>query len=179
MSQMHVSAQSIVLVPATPISSESKRCGGERPKHSFLSAPFVAPQPHIPLSNFFHQIQTIRTIITMAAASPQVTHLMNVFTNASEEHVVEIIKALKALPQCVKVSEEATKMSTTNGVKKSRSKKTRAKQEKGNGPKRPLNSWMAYRSELLETLSLFSRILLTFLRVLQPDAQPTHAESQV
>jgi hypothetical protein len=142
---MHVSAQSIVLVPATPISSESKR--GVSSKHSFLSAPFVAPQPNIPLSNSFHHIQTIGTIIAMATTAPQVLDLMNTLANASEAHVEEIIKALKALPQCIKASAEATKMSTTSKVAKSRSKKERAKQEKGKGPKRPLNSWMAYRSK--------------------------------
>ena len=94
----------------------------------------------------------------MATAASQVLDLMNTLANASEEHVEEIIKALKALPQCIKAtcSAEATKMRTTSGVKKSPSKKERAKQEKGKGPKRPLNSWMAYRSELLQTLSLFS-----------------------
>jgi hypothetical protein len=153
---MHVSAQSIVLVPATSISSESKRCGGVSFKHSFLYAPFVAPQPHIPLSTSFHQIQTTGTIIAMDTAAPQVLDLMNILANATEAHVEEIIKALKALPQCIKAGAEATKMSTKSGVKKSPSKKERAKQEKGKGPKRPLNSWMAYRSELLQTLSLFS-----------------------
>jgi hypothetical protein len=154
---MHASAQSIVLVPATPIPSESKRCGGVSSKHSFLDAPFVAPQPHIPLSISFHQIQTTGTIIAMATTAPQVLDLMNTLAHATEEHVEEIIKALKALPQCLKASAEATKMSTASGVvKKSPSKKERAKQEKGKGPKRPLNSWMAYRSKLLQTLSLFS-----------------------
>jgi hypothetical protein len=57
----------------------------------------------------------------------------------------------------MKAGAVATKMSTASGVvKKSPSKKERAKQEKGKGPKRPLNSWLAYRSMLLETLSLFS-----------------------
>jgi hypothetical protein len=128
---MHVSAQSIVLVPATSISSESKRCGGVSFKHSFLYAPFVAPQPHIPLSTSFHQIQTTGTIIAMDTAAPQVLDLMNILANATEAHVEEIIKALKALPQCIKAtcSAEATKMRTTSGVKKSPSKKERAKQE--------------------------------------------------
>ena len=92
----------------------------------------------------------------MATTAPQAIDLMmNSLASASEEHVEEIIKALKALPQCIKASAEVTKMSTTSGVKKSRSKKERAKQEKGKGPKRPLNSWMAYRSELLKSLSPF------------------------
>jgi hypothetical protein len=149
MSRLHVSAQSIVLVPATPISSESKR--GVSSKHSFLCAPFVAPQPHIPLS---------------ITAAPQILDLMNTLANASGPHVEEIIKALKALPQCIKASAEATKMSTITKV----AKKERAKQGKGKGPKRPLNSWMAYRSMLLQTLSPFFWILLTLLRVLQPNA---------
>jgi hypothetical protein len=92
----------------------------------------------------------------MATAAPQVLDLMNTLANATEAHVEEIIKALKALPQVMKTSAEATKMRTTSGVKKSPSKKERAKQEKGKGSKRPLNSWMAYRSKLLQTLSLFS-----------------------
>ena len=101
----------------------------------------------LPLSISFHQIQTIGIVIAMATAAPQVLDLMNTLANASEEHVEEIIKALKALPQCIKASAEATKMSTTSKVAKSRSKKERAKQEKSKGPKRPLNSWMAYRSK--------------------------------
>ena len=92
----------------------------------------------------------------MDTAAPQVLDLMNILANATEAHVEEIIKALKALPQCIKAGAEATKMSTTTGVvKKSRSKKERAKQEKGKGPKRPLNSWIAFRCELLKTLSPF------------------------
>jgi hypothetical protein len=83
----------------------------------------------------------------MATTAPQVLDLVNTLANASEAHVEEIIKALKALPQCIKASAEATKMSTISKVAKSRSKKERAKQEKGKGPKRPLNSWMAYRSK--------------------------------
>lgn len=85
----------------------------------------------LPLSISFHQIQTIGIVIAMATAAPQVLDLMNTLANASEEHVEEIIKALKALPQCIKAtcSAEATKMRTTSGVKKSPSKKERAKQE--------------------------------------------------
>jgi hypothetical protein len=95
----------------------------------------------------------------MATAAPQAIDLvMNTFANASEEHVEEIIKALKALPQCMKANTEATKMSANapSGVKKSRSKKERSKQEKAEskGPKRPLNSWMAYRSELIPDTTL-------------------------
>jgi hypothetical protein len=67
----------------------------------------------------------------MDTAAPQVLDLMNTLANASEAHVEEIIKALKALPQCIKASAEATKMSTTSKVVKSRSKKERAKQEYG------------------------------------------------
>jgi hypothetical protein len=46
--------------------------------------------------------------------------------------VEEIIKALKALPQCMKANTEATNMSakTPSGAKKSRSKKECSKQEK-------------------------------------------------
>jgi hypothetical protein len=67
----------------------------------------------------------------MATAAPQVLDLMTTLANASDEHVEEIIKALKALPQCIKASAEATKMSTTSKVLKSRSKKERAEQEYG------------------------------------------------
>jgi hypothetical protein len=106
----------------------------------------------MPLLPPFQQIQTIGTNVTMTTAAPQAIDLvMNTFANASGEHVEEIIKALRALPQCMKANTEATNMSaqTPSGVKKSRSKKERSKQEKaeGKGPKRPLNSWMAYRSE--------------------------------
>ena len=87
----------------------------------------------LPLSISFHQIQTIGIVIAMATAAPQVLDLMNTLANASEEHVEEIIKALKALPQCIKASAEATKMRTTSGVKKSPSKKGRAKQQHGMG----------------------------------------------
>ena len=47
-------------------------------------------------------------------------------------YVEEIIKALQAFPQCVKVNTEATNMSakTPSGVKKSRSKKLRSEKEK-------------------------------------------------
>jgi hypothetical protein len=93
----------------------------------------------------------------MATAAPQAIDLvMNTFANATGEHVEEIIKALRALPQCMKANTEATNMSAPSGVKKSRSKKERSKQEKaeGKGPKRPLNSWMAYRSELLSVANL-------------------------
>jgi hypothetical protein len=69
----------------------------------------------------------------MATAAPQVLDLMNTLADASEEHVEEIIKALKALPQCIKASAEATKVRTTSGVKKSPSKKGRAKQQHGMG----------------------------------------------
>ena len=65
----------------------------------------------------------------MDTAAPQVLDLMNILANATEAHVEEIIKALKALPQCIKAGAEATKMSTKSGVKKSPSKKERAKQE--------------------------------------------------
>jgi hypothetical protein len=65
----------------------------------------------------------------MATAAPQVLDLMNSHAKASEEHVEEIIKALKALPKCIKASAEATKMRYTSGVKKPPSKKERAKQE--------------------------------------------------
>lgn len=83
----------------------------------------------------------------MATAAPQAIALvMNSVANASGEHVEEIIKALKALPQCMKADAEAAKMSATSGVKKSRSKKSQGKTV-GKGPKRPLNSWMAYRSK--------------------------------
>ena len=95
----------------------------------------------------------------MATAAPQVIDLViNTFANATGEHVEEIIKALKALPQCMKANTEATNMSakTPSGVIKSRSKKERSKQEKaeGKGPKRPLNSWMAYRSKSFHAMSL-------------------------
>jgi hypothetical protein len=97
----------------------------------------------------------------MATAAPQAIALvMDTLANASEEHVEEVIKALKALPQCMKANIEATKMSakTPSGVKKSRSKKERSKQEKAEskGPKRPLNSWMAYRSESLAVFPLLN-----------------------
>ena len=95
----------------------------------------------------------------MATTAPQAIDLvMNTFANASGQHVEEIIKALQALPQCMKANTEATNMGakTPSGVKKSRSKKERSKQEKAEskGPKRPLNSWMAYRSKLLSVTSL-------------------------
>jgi hypothetical protein len=48
----------------------------------------------------------------MATTAPQVLDPMNALANASEEHVEEIIKALKGLPQCMKASAEATKMRT-------------------------------------------------------------------
>ena len=65
----------------------------------------------------------------MDTAAPQVPDLTNTLADASDEHVEEIIKALKALPQCIKASAEATNMSTTSKVVKLRSKKVRAKQE--------------------------------------------------
>lgn len=52
----------------------------------------------------------------MAIAAPQVISLMNALANASEEPVEKIIKALKALPQYIEASAEATKMSMTNGL---------------------------------------------------------------
>jgi hypothetical protein len=54
-------------------------------------------------------------------------------------HVEGIIKALKVLPQCMKANIEATKMiaKTPSGVKKSRSKKERFKQEKDANRRRP------------------------------------------
>ena len=62
-------------------------------------------------------------------------------------HVEDIIKALKALPQCMKVNTEATNMraKTPSGVKKSRSKKMCSEKEKpgaegGRGSKRPLTT---------------------------------------
>jgi hypothetical protein len=67
----------------------------------------------------------------VATAAPQILDLINTLANSSEAHVEEIIKALKALPQCIKASAEATKMSTISKVVKSRSKKERAKQEYG------------------------------------------------
>jgi len=90
----------------------------------------------------------------MAAAAPEVTAMMNAFGNASGKHVDEFIKLYKE-SQRIKAKAEANKMSTTGGVVKSRSKKERSKQEKGKGPKRPLNSWMAFRSKSLKTLSSF------------------------
>jgi hypothetical protein len=64
----------------------------------------------------------------VATAAPQILDLMNTLANSSE---AEIIKALKALLQCIKASAEATKMRTTSKVVKSRSKKERAKQDYG------------------------------------------------
>jgi hypothetical protein len=154
----HVIAQSIV--PNFPATSHLVgQSAATAIIKTFLSTPFVAPQPHIPLFPPFQQIQTIGTIVTMATAAPQaIAIVMDTLANASEEHVEEIIKALKALPQCMKANTEATKMSakTPSGVKKSRSKKERSKQDKaeGKGPKRPLNSWMAYRSESLAAIAL-------------------------
>ena len=84
----------------------------------------------------------------MATAAPQAIALvMDSLSNASEEHVEEIITALRALPQCRKADAEALTISASmpRGVKKPRSKKG---SNQGKGPKRPLNSWMAFRSEL-------------------------------
>jgi hypothetical protein len=53
----------------------------------------------------------------MDTAALQVLDLMNTLANASEAHVEEIIKSLKALPQCIKASAEAAKTKRTNGVK--------------------------------------------------------------
>jgi len=48
----------------------------------------------------------------MATAAPQaVDTVMDTFANASEGHVKNIIKALKALPQCMKANAGATTMS--------------------------------------------------------------------
>ncbi|OQO00614.1 hypothetical protein B0A48_13104 [Cryoendolithus antarcticus] len=90
----------------------------------------------------------------MATTSPLTTEaqaLVNIFSTASEEHVEEIIKALKALPQLMKAKTEVTKMKTKHGLAAARSIKKpcvkRGKQEKATGgPKRPLNSWMAFRN---------------------------------
>jgi hypothetical protein len=78
----------------------------------------------LPLSISFRQIQTIGTIIAMATTAPQVLDLMNALAAASEEHVEEIIKALKALPQCIEASAEATKMSSTKGAEDSTLRKS-------------------------------------------------------
>lgn len=106
----------------------------------------------------------------MATAPPQaVVALFNSLTQAPKEHVTELIKALKALPQCNQSSTdtETTTMTAPAAVKKSRSNKNKASTK---GPKRPLNSWMAYRSKLLVNLAAHLAFLLTFHRVLQQDA---------
>lgn len=138
--------------------------------HSFVPFPSLcSPTP------FAH---TIGAIVTMATASP-LAALVNSLTEAPEEHVKELIKCLKALPQCNKNKTDSTSttMAAQAAVKKSRSSKKDKSATKG--PKRPLNSWMAYRSKLLVTLGIRLESLLTFLRVLQQDAQPTHSEGQV
>ncbi|KAM0718073.1 hypothetical protein Q7P37_006405 [Cladosporium fusiforme] len=75
-----------------------------------------------------------------------VTLVVNNLANAPEEHVKEIIEALKALPQ---MQVDATNMSARNGVNKSR----KTLKQGGKGPKRPLNSWMAFRKFYNQMLS--------------------------
>lgn len=94
----------------------------------------------------------------MATPSPQLVALIvNNVVNAPQEDVKEIIEALKALPQ---MQAGAANMRTNNGVKKSR-KQVSSKQD-GKGPKRPLNSWMAFRSKFRALLAINLRALLTF-----------------
>lgn len=63
---------------------------------------------------------------------------------------------MKPLPQHNTTSTEATEMSAKpTGVKKARGKKKRSKPEKAQkkGPKRSLNSWIAYRKFYNQMLS--------------------------
>jgi hypothetical protein len=171
----HVIVQSIV----QPLGG-SKLCGAYY--KTFLFTPFIASAAtahtfdtslSIPFNTFQH-IQTIVADVVMATTSQAVAVVMSSVTNASGEHVEEIIKALKSLPQCKNLNTQATKMSTLSGVKKSAPKGQKAE---GKGPKRPLNSWMAFRSKSLALTN--TSTVLTFPRVLQPDAQSTHSKSQV
>lgn len=52
----------------------------------------------------FHEPKATGTIVIMATATPQaIVLVMNSLANALGEHVEEIIRALKALPQCMKL----------------------------------------------------------------------------
>jgi hypothetical protein len=82
--------------------------------------------------------------------------LVNTFASASEEHVEEVIKALRALPQRMNAKGAATRMKAKHGLTSTKTiKKQRVEKPKqshpavasSKGPKRPLNSWMAYRSK--------------------------------
>lgn len=112
----------------------------------FEAALFDIPS-FVPLSSHRNRaylpfVRQTQTTVTMATPSAQVVALVvNNVANAPEEHVKQIIEALKALPQM----QTGTNMSASNGVTKSR-KKVSPKQDV-KGPKRPLNSWMAFRSK--------------------------------
>lgn len=75
----------------------------------------------------------------MATAAPQmITLVLNSFASATPEQLAQLIQALKSLPQYIDPSGTNTEMTT-----KAKKKKAKAT----GGLKRPLNSWMAFRSE--------------------------------
>lgn len=108
----------------------------------------TTPQPHIPLSMLFDHTQTIGpATATMASPNALPEALRTYLATCSSEHANQIIETLR----------QSADMKANNGPgssklsKRQRSKK--AKREKciatlaAVGPKRPLNSWMAFRSK--------------------------------
>lgn len=94
----------------------------------------------------------------MDAASPQATMIANALTtlaNVSGEDLGRMIEALQAVQQRNALEEAGAAMKTNNGVKKAKAGKThdskhgkKDKQAVAAGAlKRPLNSFMAFRSE--------------------------------
>lgn len=84
--------------------------------------------------------------------------MQSFLATCSPEHVEQIIKVIQELPQR-KISNPGSVMKAKHGVtvmktgKKQRIKKTKQDGATG-GPKRPLNSWMAFRSKYSPEKSL-------------------------
>jgi len=114
------------------------------------------PHSHIPLLLFFHHTQTIgAATAVMATTSALPQGLRTYLTTCSAEHADQIIQTLRehlrqnAGGQAPSAAPSMTAQTGSKVGKKQRNKKAKAKTKQEGatgGPKRPLNSWMAFRS---------------------------------
>lgn len=113
---------------------------------------FRIPHPHIPLLPLFHHTQAIG-----AATANMTTHILGADFRAflegcSEEQAAQITDVLKQVTSRAALSPApGTTTARSAVVKPDKKSVKKAKQSKlavaTGGPKRPLNSWMAYRSK--------------------------------
>lgn len=120
--------------------------------------PFILhiPHPHIPLFTPFHHTQTIGSTTADMATEAMAPEMLSYLDSCSEDMASQIIGALQQAGRRAAPNAAASMTVTGSAVTKIE-KKQRQKAKPApatGGPKRPLNSWMAYRS--MAVFPLFS-----------------------